>query len=171
MFRVPSKLFRRQIKLCHFLLEFPWIQDDIWIFQVWFQNARARNKKYIGKTRGQHPGALTSDTSIDLNLAFSAFYSNHQGKTLFQSQISKLSMRGSQQPWLKTRCLCSPDKMILWGPRPNILTGLCLWTFVKKKSTNSQSIFTLQKPTTRPRLRRCIHHNPHKYRVINYLLF
>lgn len=48
------------------------------VVQVWFQNARARNKKYIGKTRGQHPGALTSDTSIDLNLAFSAFYANHQ---------------------------------------------------------------------------------------------
>ena len=52
------------------------------MFQVWFQNARARNKKYIGKTRGAHPGSLTTDTSIDLNLAFSAFYASHQGKNL-----------------------------------------------------------------------------------------
>lgn len=54
------------------------------VVQVWFQNARARNKKYINKSRGIPGipgGSLSSqlcgeNTHLDLNIAFSTFYSS-----------------------------------------------------------------------------------------------
>ncbi|XP_023349154.1 LIM/homeobox protein Awh isoform X2 [Eurytemora carolleeae] len=46
------------------------------VVQVWFQNARARNKKYISKNRSLGPGTtLCGPDQIDVNIAFSAFYS------------------------------------------------------------------------------------------------